>query len=126
MIFTHCVKIYIPNRDRLGDTIDNRLVCARLEQILVDRFGGVRRHVEQSAWKSASGAVMNEETTVLTSSFGTRSLSLLVDVVGTAVMELSSMLDQEAIGLEVDGEFVCISRPAHCDDSGIAAHPTGT
>ncbi len=108
LILEHTIELFIPNKDRNGNTIDNSKFIKDYSNLLAQYFGGTRRRVESSYWVDSDNNLIIEETVILRSSFSSDKLPELVALSSAFLKTLSYPLNQAEVALEIDGKLVII------------------
>ncbi len=112
LILDHSIELFIPNKDRYGNTIDNSEFIKECLFLMSQYFGGARKRVETSHWVDSNNCLIIEETVILRSSFSSDKLPELATISSILFQVLSKSLNQAEVALEIDGKLVII-------DSGI-------
>ncbi|MEZ5359844.1 MAG: hypothetical protein R3F48_13575 [Candidatus Zixiibacteriota bacterium] len=104
-VLNHKLELFIPDRDSKGDLIDNDTVVSPLAKSMAQNFGSVRKRTEQSLWLNGTDRV-EEETTILCSSFPSTQVIKAISLIANASQILSTTLKQAEIAIELDGRLL--------------------
>ncbi len=108
LILEHTIELFIPNKDRYGNTIDNSDFIKECSILLAQYFGGARKGIETSYWVDSNNCHIIEETVILRSSFSSNKLPELATISSIFFQVLSKALNQAEVALEIDGKLAII------------------
>lgn len=103
---SHSVAVYVPSNNN-GVVYDNSQDVRKFQAVMSSLFGGASAVKVQGAWLSDTQGLVLEDT-VKVYAFAEKLEDAYLDVIHYLTEETKKERGQDAIGVEIDGEFYLV------------------